>query len=128
MTQRKNPDATTSQRDFNDEDLRVLNTIRVRKTRTNTWSDVAKMLAAGEREEELPPSALLMSTISPVEQMQALMTARKDLEIAEARIADLEARLFKSEQDRDVERERIAELREQIAVLKYRLEQANNDE
>lgn len=118
----------TSQRDFNEADLYVLNTIRVHKTRTNTWSDVARLLKEGKREMELPATALLMESISPVEQMQMLMVARKDLEIMRARNEDLEAQLEKSEAEKGDLREEIRKLDRQIAVLEYRLEQAEGDD
>jgi DNA-binding transcriptional MerR regulator len=122
---------TTSQRDFNDEDLLVLNTIRLKKTRMNTWADVVKILESGQREGELPASALLVETLSPVEQARILMLARKDLEVAQGRIADLEDRLAEAERLRKEERDELqAEIRKldrEKAVLEYQLEQLKTE-
>lgn len=127
-----NPTATTSQRDFNDQDLLVLNTIRVKKTRMNTWADVAKILESGQREGDLPASALLVETLSPVDQMKSLMLAHKELEVAQGRIADLEDRLVEAERLRKEERDELqAEIRKldrEKAVLEYQLEQLKKED
>ena len=66
-------DIESTQRDYSTDDILVINTIRLTKTRQNTWRDVAKILSSGHREMELPLSATLTKTISPMDQVASMM-------------------------------------------------------
>jgi DNA-binding transcriptional MerR regulator len=115
---------TASQRQFTMQDVFVLNTVRSNKTRMNKWSDITALLDDDSKiDRELPPSALLVETISPVEQMQALLVAQKDLEVARAHIEQLQAQLEAAQLDSKEAQKEIIRLNRQIAVLEYRLEQ-----
>lgn len=120
---------TTGQREFTMQDVYILNTVRSNKTRTNTWADIAAIVAEEANwNTNLPPSAFLVETISPAEQMQALMVAQKDLEVARAHIEQLERQLDASRLDEKEAQKEIIRLNRQIAVLEYRLEQAEADD
>lgn len=111
-----------TQRDFSMDDILVLNTIRVHKTRRNTWNDVADLLDTGYRETDLPPSAVLSQTISAADQLTQLMAikAERDTALAQLEDAFVEVdRLRKQDKERQKE---IIELNRQIARLELRLE------
>lgn len=113
-----------SQREFTMRDVHILNTVRSHKTRMNTWADIIALIEDDSKiDRDLPPSALLVETISPVEQMQALLLAQKDLEVARAHIEQLQAQLDDSRQTSKEAQQEIIKLNRQIAVLEYRLEQ-----
>ena len=123
---------TTGQREFTMQDVYILNTVRSNKTRTNSWADIAAIVAdQANWNTMLPPSAFLVETISPAEQMQALMVAQKDLEVSRAQIEQLERQLNDSRDEikslREQTQEEIIRLNRKIAVLEYRLEQAADD-
>src|SRR5436190_1688243 len=62
------------QRDFNEEDLLVLNTIRIYRTKNADWSEISVLLENGERITELPPNALLVETTAPIAQYGRMVT------------------------------------------------------
>jgi DNA-binding transcriptional MerR regulator len=115
-------DGASAQREYTEVDIMVINTIRVHKTRQNTWKDVAKILATGHRETELPITASLTKSISPADQVAAMMQIKAERDTA---LAQLQDTMFEIErlraQDKDRERE-IIELHRQIARLELRLE------
>lgn len=119
-------DETSSQREYSEEDVMVINTIRIHKTRQNTWRDVAKILATGHRETDLPITATLTKTISPADQVAAMMLIKAERDTA---LAQLEDAMFEierlrhelKEQREDANRE-IIDLNRQIARLELRLE------
>lgn len=119
-------DETSSQREYSEEDVMVINTIRIHKTRQNTWRDVAKVLATGHREADLPITATLTKTISPADQVAAMMLIKAERDTA---LAQLEDAMFEierlrhelKEQREDANRE-IIDLNRQIARLELRLE------
>lgn len=78
-------DADHTQRDFNESDLMVLNTIRSERARNTDWEDIAKILEGGYREDELPPTAMLVETTAPIAQYGRIvaLTAERDSALAE---------------------------------------------
>lgn len=119
-------DESTSQREYSEEDVFVINTIRVHKTRQNTWRDVAKILQAGHRETELPITATLTKTISPADQVAAMMMikAERDTALAQLQDAAFEIDRLRHEikEQREEANKEIIELNRQIARLELRLE------
>ncbi|MEO8611416.1 MAG: MerR family transcriptional regulator [Chloroflexota bacterium] len=94
-------------RTYNEDDVLVLNTIRVLREGNMDWVDIAQRLDDNYRDSQLPPSALLVNTTT------ALATYNQ-LGLAQQRITDLET---------EVERlrgevERRDEMREEIGLLK----------
>ncbi len=119
-------DQSSTQREYSEDDLFVINTIRVNKTRQNTWKDVAKMLATGHREMELPITATLNRTISAADQMTVVMLIKAERDTA---LAQLQDSLFEIErlrkelkEQRDEASKEIIELNRQIARLELKLE------
>lgn len=119
-------DESSTQRDYSERDLLVINTIRVNKTRQNTWKDVAKILASGHRETELPITATLTRTISAADQMATMMQVKAERDTA---LAQLQDSLFEIErlrkelrEQRDEASKEIIELNRQIARLELKLE------
>ena len=111
-----------TQRDFSTDDILVLNTIRVHKSRRNTWSDVAELMQTGHRETELPASAALTQTVSAVDQLSQLMSIKSERDTA---LAQLEDAMFEIERLRDQDKDRqsqIIDLNKQIARLELKLE------
>ncbi len=116
-------DGTLSQRDYTDEDVLVINTIRINKTRRNTWKDVAKLLAAGHRDDEFPVTATLAKSVTSADHviMQMALRAERDTALAQLEDAYLEIDRLR-QQDKNRQQE-IIELHKLIARLEYRLEQ-----
>ncbi len=119
-------DDTSSQREYSEDDVLVINTIRVNKTRQNTWKDVAKLLATGHREADFPITATLTKTISPADQVAAMMLikAERDTALAQLQDATFEIERLRKElkQEREQSNKSIIELNRQIARLELRLE------
>ena len=119
-------DETSSQREYSEEDVIVINTIRVHKTRQNTWKDVANLLATGHRETELPISATLTKSISPADQVAAMMLvkAERDTALAQLQDAIFEIERLRKElkEQRETSNKEIIDLNRQIARLELRLE------
>ena len=116
-----NPEDGT-QRDYSTDDVLILNTIRIHKTRRNTWKDVAQLLQTGHRETDLPPSAILTQTVSAADQLTQLMAIKSERDTALAQLEDAMAeieRLRKQDKERQQD---IIGLHKQIARLELRLE------
>jgi len=119
-------DETTAQREYSEQDILVINTIRVHKTRQNTWKDVAKILATGHRETDLPITATLTKSISPADQIAAMMLikAERDTALAQLQDAIFEIERMRKElrEQREESSKEIIGLNRQIARLELRLE------
>lgn len=119
-------DESSSQREYDEEDIFVINTIRAQKTRQNTWKDVAKILATGHRETELPITATLTRSISPADQVAAMMMikAERDTALAQLQDASFEIDRLRKEvrEQREEAGKEIIELNRQIARLELKLE------
>lgn len=75
-----------TQRDYLEPDLLVINTIRVMRNKSMDWDEIAKVLESGERERELPPSAMLVETTAPIAQYGRIVELQTSLESAEEQI------------------------------------------
>lgn len=128
-------DETSSQREYSEEDVLIINTIRVHKTRQNTWKDVAKILSTGHRETDFPISAALTKSISPADQVAAMMLIKAERDTALAQLQDSMFEIDRLRKELKEQREEsskeIIELNRQIARLELRLEmlqeQLNDD-
>jgi DNA-binding transcriptional MerR regulator len=122
----KAEDPSSSQRDYSTEDVITINTIRIHKTRQNTWRDVANILSSGHRETEMPISASLARTISPADQVAGMMAIKAERDTALAQLQDslFEVdRLRKElEEQRKEATDEIIQLNRQIARLELQLE------
>lgn len=119
-------DGSGGQREYLDEDILVINTIRIHKTRQNTWRDVAKILATGHRETDLPITATLTKTISPADQVAAMMLIKAERDTALAQLQDaifeIERLRKENKEEREESNKKIIELNRQMARLELQLE------
>jgi len=119
-------DGSGGQREYLEEDILVINTIRIHKTRQNTWRDVAKVLATGHREVDMPITATLTKSISPANQVAAMMLIKAERDTALAQLQDsmfeIERLRKELKEQRDDSGKEIIELNRQIARLELRLE------
>jgi DNA-binding transcriptional MerR regulator len=117
---------SSSQRDYTSDDILIINTIRLHKTRQNTWKDIAGILATGHREVEMPLSATLTKTISPADQLATIMAIRAERDTALAQLQDaaFEIERLRKEinEQRDVSSKEIIKLNREIARLELQLE------
>lgn len=131
------------QREYTQEDLYVLNTIRTQKTHRNTWDDIASMLEDGFRDKDLPEASMLVLPETRVEAFQLISVARAQIESLQQRIEELEGQLddekkaLAAEREarmQDIERlsvkivrEDMKDLYKAIGRLEHMLEQAGID-
>jgi DNA-binding transcriptional MerR regulator len=119
-------DETSSQREYSEEDVLVINTIRIHKTRQNTWKDVAKILMTGNRETDLPITASLTKSISPADQLASMMLIKAERDTALAQLQDsmFEIDRLRNElkEQREESSKEIIDLNRQIARLELKLE------
>ena len=130
-----------TQREYLEHDLLVINTIRSLRNKGLDWDEIAIALERGERERDLPASAMLVETTAPIAQYGRIVELQTALEAAEDHISTLkdEIRDLRSELQervdmvRDEERQRSREreqqlleelisLNRQIARLELRME------
>lgn len=130
-----------TQREYFESDVLVINTIRTLRNQGKDWDEIAAYLGRGEREQELPASAMLVETTAPIAQYGRIVELQTALEGAEEQIDYLreELRTLQSEaqkrldevrnQERQVAREReqqllaeVIQLHKQIARLEFELE------
>ena len=85
------------QREYNESDVLVLNTIRNERTRNTPWEEIAIILANGYLDRNLPASSLLVDAGVPVVQYERFLaltnernTALKEVErlLQEGKIKD----------------------------------------
>jgi DNA-binding transcriptional MerR regulator len=96
----------SAQRDYSTDDIYVLNTIRLIKTRQNSWRDVSKILASGHRETELPLSATMAKTLSPLDQAASMMVLKAERDTALAQLEDATFEIERLRKELENERER----------------------
>jgi DNA-binding transcriptional MerR regulator len=101
-------------RSYNEDDVRVLNTIRVARETGTDWMEIASSLDSGYRDHDLPPSALLVDTTTTLVQYSKFALAQQKIEDLEAEVERLRG---------EIERREV--LREEIGLLKGML-RANN--
>jgi len=134
---------SAKQREYTQEDLYVLNTIRTRKTHRNSWDDVASMLEDGYRDRDLPEAAALVLPETKAESFHLISVARAQIESLQKRVEELEGELedkstqLQKEREnrmRDIERlsvqvvkEDMKDLFRTIGRLEFMLEQAGID-
>lgn len=130
-----------TQRDYLEPDLLVINTIRVMRNQSMDWDEIASALESGERERELPASAMLVETTAPIAQYGRIVELQTSLEAAEEQIEILQEEVERLRDElqvrvdsvRDQERqkasdrekqllEEIIKLNRQMARLEVRLE------
>jgi DNA-binding transcriptional MerR regulator len=78
-----------NQRDFNENDVLVLNTIRIGRARDETWEDIGARLQRGERDTDLPPSALTVDTAAPIAQYAKIQVYEAKIDALEDQIEDM---------------------------------------
>lgn len=110
------------ERKYTLDDLYVLNTISIHKTRLNDWNDVARLLEDGTRERDLPESAMLVLPASSSESFYTLARAQERIAMLERRVQELQDEL-EAERAKDSR----ADLHEQIGALKFILKQHSID-
>jgi len=123
-----------TQRDFNESDLVVLNTIRVRRNLGDSWEDIETYLRSGKRETELPPTAMLVETSAPIAQYGRVVALTAERDAALARVKELEKQLVESKEENKELQERLLRdtqaLYKEIGSLQAKLEiyERNKDE
>lgn len=104
------------QREYIQEDLYVLNTIRTQKTHRNSWQDVANMLEDGYRDRDLPEAATLVLPETKAETFHLISVARARIETLQKRVEELEDKLEKKEGELQKERAARIEDIERLSV------------
>lgn len=139
-----------TQRDYLEPDLLVINTIRVMRNKSMDWDEIAASLENGERETELPASAMLVETTAPIAQYGRIVELQTSLEAAEEQVELLQEEVEHLREElqrrvdtvRDQERQKasdreqqlldeIIKLNRQMARLEVRIEmmqEQGNDE
>lgn len=138
-----------TQRDYLEPDLLVINTIRVMRNKSMDWDEIEVALDSGERERELPASAMLVETTAPIAQYGRIVELQTALEAAEEQVELLQEEVERLRDDlrtqvdsvREQERQRardreqqlleeIIKLNRQMARLEVRMEmmQEKNDD
>ena len=84
-----------TQRDYLEPDLWVINTIRVMRNKSMDWDEIEIALIDGDRERELPPSAMLVETTAPIAQYGRIIELQTALESAEEQIDELKEEVDK---------------------------------
>ena len=102
--------ANAKQREYLQEDLYVLNTIRTQKHHRNSWADVALMLEDGFRDRDLPESSMLVLPETKAESFHLISVARTQIDSLQKRVEELEEQLKSA--NGVLEREREARLRD----------------
>lgn len=127
LATRKEGHEHAKERKYTQDDLYVLNTINVHKTRSNTWDDVAQRLADGLRETDLPETAALVLPETRAESFQLLTIARTQITNLQKQLEEMESRLQEKDklllEKSEMVKEEHKELIEQIGVLKFILKQ-----
>lgn len=100
-----------TQRDYIEPDLLVINTIRSLRNQGMNWDEIAAALNSGERERELPASAMLVETTAPIAQY--------------GRIVELQTALEATEEQVELLQEEVERLREE---LQKRVDSVREDE
>lgn len=127
LATRKHEYTNAKERRYTQDDLYVLNTINVHKTRGNDWSDVAILLKDGLRETDLPETAALVLPETRAESFQLLTIARTQIVTLQKQVEDMEVRLQEKDklllEKSEMVKEEHKDLIEQIGVLKFILKQ-----
>ena len=115
-----------SQRDFNENDVLVLNTIRAERARNTDWQEIVTMLEAGYRTEEFPPTMLLVESAAPIAQYGRViaLVAERDAALKEVERLNVVIKEQKIEKDEVIERlqQEIRKLTREIGKLEGKME------
>ena len=109
---------TRSQREYQPEDLIIINTIRAARKDNTPWEQIRADLEIGERETTLPPEVMTMQGDSALVLYTQLRTTQLELRNAQEEIERLRSAL--AEKDslmRDALREKDATLMEKDRIL-----------
>lgn len=111
-----------AQRDFNESDLLVLNTIRAQRARNTDWLEIARILESGEREVELPPEAMLVETTAPIAQYGRIIALVSERDSAMNEVERL--REINKEKDAAIDKlqSQIQQLNREIGKLEGKIE------
>jgi len=90
LARREGAHINAKQREYTQQDLYVLNTIARRKTRYNTWEDVAELLRDGNLETELPASASLVQSVTAAESFADAIMLRQQIDMLTKSLDDAE--------------------------------------
>jgi len=123
-----------TQRDYLEPDLLVINTIRAMRNKNMRWDEIAAYLESGERERELPASAMLVETTAPIAQygriielQTALESTEEQVEVLQEEVEHLREALQKRvDSVREQEREKATEREQQLLneIIKLNREMA----
>jgi DNA-binding transcriptional MerR regulator len=116
-----------SQRDYNEADILVLNTIRLERSRGADWLQIAELLETGVRDKDLPPTAMMVETTMPIAQFGKIATLITERDNLKSEVERLNQELEKRDTTIDRQQHRIEELNRQIGRLEGRLEQIKED-
>lgn len=114
--------ANAKERKYTDEDIFVLNTVNIRKTRSNTWDEVAELLATDFRETDLPASAALVMRQTVADSFADKLIVREQLLAAQRKIEELEDEIRR---ERDEKKDLYIEIGKLQAKLEILQEQMN---
>ena len=114
--------ANAKERKYTDEDIFVLNTVNIRKTRSNTWDEVAELLATDFRETDLPASAALVMKQTVADSFADKLIVREQLLAAQRKIEELEDEIRR---ERDEKKDLYIEIGKLQAKLEILQEQMN---
>ncbi len=132
-----------TQRDYIEPDLLVINTIRVLRNKSMDWDEIEAALEQGERERELPASAMLVETTAPIAQYGRIVELQTALESAEEHIEELHEEIERlqtrvdtvRDEERQKAREReqqlldeVIKLNREIARMEVRMEMMQKDD
>lgn len=97
-----------AQRDFNDDDVLLLNTIRVLRQETGNWDVIRERIESGFRAGELPTIAATINTgASPIEQYAKALQTISERDLALQQVEELKHEIAGRDQ-------LIEELREEL--------------
>jgi DNA-binding transcriptional MerR regulator len=117
----------SKQRDFNPDDIIVLNTIASYRLEGKAMEEIRVELEVGNRNATLPPEAAVIGADQAIAVYAQLKQQQTELALVKRQLEDSE-RLRREEretfeQQRQTVQTRIEKLLQEVAVLNYRLEQ-----
>ncbi len=132
-----------TQREYLEPDLLIINTIRAMRNRGEDWNEIAAALESGERDRQLPPSALLAETTAPIVQYGKIVELQTSLEAAEEQVEQLQEEIERLQKQVDIVRneerqraqeheqkllEQIMKLTKEMGKLEMKLEMLQDDD
>ena len=120
-------EADHSQREFNESDLVVLNTIRAERSRNTDWEEIGKLLTSNFRETELPPSAMLVESMAPIAQYGRIVTLIAERDAAKAEIERVSQESQRKDEAIEKLQQEVRNLNRQIGRLEGRIDYLEDD-